>query len=119
MKPRIPPEIVGPYATRIAGHWRSHSRRDAAIRWAWPARDQRDTRVLRCVLGDWEDVALPAECPPRNGGPSGSSGRHVTRRVSVPIGDGWEDAADEDGVTLATWISGAAAHRLSKRNPAR
>jgi len=43
----------------------------------------------------------------------------VTRRVYVPVGDDWEGAAAEDGVSLATWIAGAAAQRFRKRNPAR
>jgi hypothetical protein len=116
---RVPPAITGPFATRIDGLWHSHRTPTGAWTLAWPSRWLESTLVLARSGDGWEPVPRPAKRPGAVSGSSGASGQHVTRRAYVPVGDGWEEAAAEDGVSLATWIAGAAAQRFRRRNPAR
>jgi hypothetical protein len=119
---RVPPDITGPYATRIGpkgGHWRSHPTNDAA--WQYVAKKRaagvatNGSLVLRVTSPGHGEPA-----PEPDGRPYGwASGAHVTDRARVPIRDGWRDAAAAEGVPLSQWIADAADAWFRSRKSAR
>jgi hypothetical protein len=118
---RVPPDIVGPFVTRIGpkgGPWRSHPTNDAA--WAHVERqrergvDTNGSLILRVTSAGHAEPA-----PELDERPYGwASGGHTTERARVPIRDGWREAAEAAGVPLSQWIADAADAEFRRRKSA-
>jgi hypothetical protein len=111
MEYRVPDHLHGPFASRLDGLWSSHRTHQAAWVHVWPWRLDPKTLVLALNAEGWERSPVPKRRP---GQTSGASGKNVADRVRVKITerDGWRDAAERAGVSVAKWVGDAADLRL-------
>lgn len=103
---RVPPDITGPYATRVNGAWHSHRTKTGAWVAAWPARRLASTLVLACMYSGWEPVPQPSKRPGAVSGPSGprSTLPRVELRVEPEDLELLRSATAAAFMPLATWV---------------